>query len=71
MLLCGKTWPPFTKISSLTMTSSPRTVMPSILTQRPTIHRHPIIQEFSHECDFIVAPFRTVHRFMQTPKKLN
>lgn len=69
ILLCGRTWPPFTKISSFTITSSPSTVIPSILTQRPTMHRQPIIHESSHEWDLMVAPLRIVQRLMQTPKK--
>lgn len=67
MLLCGNTCPPFTNTSSLTITSSPSTVIPSNLTHRPTIHRHPMIQELSHECDLTIAPFRRVHRLIQTP----
>jgi hypothetical protein len=56
ILLCGKTWPPLTNISSFTMTSSPSTVIPSRRTQRPTMHLHPMMQELSQECDLIVAP---------------
>lgn len=50
------------------MTSSPSTVVPSSLTQRPTQHLHPIIQFSSQECDLIVASRNIVHLFTQTPK---
>lgn len=68
MLLCGKTDPPLIYNSSFTITSSPSTVFPSILTHRPTKHLHPIMLEESQACDFITAPFKTVHRLMHTPK---
>lgn len=54
--------------SSCTTTSSPKTVVPSILTQRPTIERQPIIELSIHAWDFIIAPFRIVVRFIQTPE---
>lgn len=56
ILLWGNTWPPFTKTSSFTITSSPRTVIPSRRTQRPTMHRQPMMQELNQEWDFTIAP---------------
>lgn len=43
ILLCGSTWPPLIYNSSLTITSSPSTVIPSIRTHRPTTLLHPTI----------------------------
>lgn len=67
IFLCGNTCPPLMYISSFTITSSPKTVVPSILTQRPTQERHPTIQFSSHECDRILASRKIVVRFIQTP----
>lgn len=69
IFLCGNTCPPLMYISSLTMTSSPNTVVPSILTQRPTQERQPTIQFSNQECDRILASRKIVVRFMQTPAK--
>ena len=52
------------------MTSSPNTVIPSILTHLPTIDFHPIIQLSNHECDLITASRNMVHRLTQTPESI-
>lgn len=49
------------------MTSSPRTVMPSIRTQRPTVDRQPTIQLSSHAWLLIIAPSKIVERLIQAP----
>lgn len=62
MLLCGRTCPPLTNTSSFTITSSPSTVMFSQRTHRPTMQRHPIMHELSHECDLTIAPVECQRR---------
>lgn len=71
MDLCGNTWPPFTYSSSLTITSSPRTVQFSMRTQRPTTERQPTMQPSSHACWRTQAPRRIVLRFMHAPWKIS
>lgn len=69
IFLCGNTCPPLIYVSSFTITSSPKTVTPSIRTHLPTEHFHPTIQLSSHEFERIVASRRIVDRFMHTPKQ--
>lgn len=55
--------------SSLTMTSSPSTVVPSMRTHWPTVDRQPTMQLSSQAWLFTTAPARIVDRLMQTPNE--
>ena len=40
------------------------------LTHLPTTHFQPMIQDSNQECDFIWAPFNTVHLLIHTPSSI-
>jgi hypothetical protein len=42
----------------------------SIHTQFPTTHLQPMMQDSSHEWDFMCAPFNTVQRLIHTPSSI-
>lgn len=68
--LWGKTKIPFKKISSFTWTSSPNTVVPSILAHFPTVDFHPIIELSIQQWDLIKHPFKTTVFFNLTPSSI-
>ena len=70
MTLWGNTLAPFRYSSSLTDTSSPRTVTFSIRTHWPTTQFQPTIHDSSHECDLMTALAKIVHFLMQTPSSI-
>lgn len=67
MDLWGKTAAPLTSSSSLILTSSPKTVVLSHRTHRPTVEFHPIIELFTQEWSLTRAPAITTHRCNLTP----
>lgn len=70
IFLWGRTCPPLMYVSSFTMTSSPRTVVPSIRTHFPTEHLHPTMQLSSHEFDLMTASVKIVDLFTHTPSSM-
>lgn len=69
MLLCGKTCPPLIYSSSFTITSSPRTVVPSILTHRPTTLLQPTMHLFKYSKLFFDINVIHILKFLSMQKK--